>query len=97
MWYNEINKPGYDFNNQGFSMGTGHFTEVVWVKVTHIGHGISGGYVCGRYSPSGNVHGQFEQNVPRLIDGWEKMKAADDKIKADKKAAEKEANKPKTK
>ena len=89
-------------------MGTGHFTQVVWKKCTHVGHGISGGWVCGRYSPAGNMQGAFDQNVPRLVEGWEKMKEADDKIKADKKAADdiikdekrladKEANKPKTK
>ena len=55
MWYNEINDPGYDFNKQGFAMGTGHFTQVVWSDCTHVGHGISGGYVCGRYSPAGNM------------------------------------------
>ena len=43
------------------------------------------------------MQGAFEQNVPPLVAGWEQMKAADDKIKSDKKAAEKEANKPKTK
>lgn len=97
MWYNEINDPGYDYNNQGFASGTGHFTQVVWKECTHVGFGIAGGYVVGRYVPHGNMMGAFEQNVPPLVAGWEEMKAADDKIKADKKAAEKDANKPKTK
>ena len=54
------------------------------------------------------MQGDFEQNVPPLIAGWEKMKEADDKVKAEKTAAanvikdqkrqaEKAANKPKTK
>eukprot|EP00741_Cyanophora_paradoxa_P009965 tig00000157_g9651.t2 len=25
-WWNEVNNPGYDFSNPGFSYGTGHFT-----------------------------------------------------------------------
>merc|ERR1712093_751035 len=29
-WYNEVHNPGYDFNNGGFTGGTGHFTQVVW-------------------------------------------------------------------
>ena len=55
MWYNELTDPGYDYNNHGFGMGTGHFTQVVWKDCTHVGHGISGGWVCGRYSPAGNM------------------------------------------
>ena len=27
-WYNELNKPGYDFNNPGWSSDVGHFTQV---------------------------------------------------------------------
>ena len=84
MWYNELHNPGYDYNNQGFGMGTGHFTQVVWKECTHVGHGISGGWVVGRYSPAGNMQGDFEQNVPPLVAGWEKMKEADDKVKAEK-------------
>ena len=26
MWYNEVNDPGYDFENPGWDYGTGHFT-----------------------------------------------------------------------
>ena len=53
MWYDEIKD--YDWNNQGFGMNTGHFTQVVWKECTHVGHGISGGWVVGRYSPAGNM------------------------------------------
>ena len=55
-------------------MGTGHFTQVVWVKSTELGMGHatsqSGSvYTVARYSPPGNYTnpGQFEQNVPRLL------------------------------
>jgi hypothetical protein len=34
MWYDEVTNPGYDFKNQGFSSGTGHFTQVVWKDST---------------------------------------------------------------
>ena len=60
MWYNEINDPGYDFKKQGFTMGTGHFTQVVWKACPHVGFGIKGGYVVGRYVPHGNMQGAFE-------------------------------------
>ena len=31
-WYDEIDEPGYDFENPGYNQnpGTGHFTQVVW-------------------------------------------------------------------
>ena len=74
MWYNEIDNPGYDFANPGFSSGTGHFTQVVWKATTHVGFGFATGsdgwnYVVGRYHPPGNMNmpGFFEENVPELL------------------------------
>jgi uncharacterized protein YkwD len=72
QWYNEIDDPGYDFSNQGFTSGTGHFTQVVWVKSTELGmgHAMSPDgkavYTVARYAPAGNFLGQFEDNVPPL-------------------------------
>ncbi|MEU6829146.1 CAP family protein [Nocardia beijingensis] len=67
MWYDEIKE--YDFNNPGFSMRTGHFTQVVWKASTRLGIGYAsqGGttVVVGLYNPPGNVEGQFPQNVAR--------------------------------
>ena len=64
-WYNEVGK--YDFSNPGFSGETGHFTAVVWRASTAIGCAMK---ACGsmtilacKYSPPGNVLGQFPQNV----------------------------------
>ena len=62
-WYEEI--ADYDFNNPGFSMSTGHFTQVVWKNTTEIGCGYCskcGHYVC-QYNPPGNYSGQFPANV----------------------------------
>ena len=48
-WYDEVNDPGYDFNNPGFSSGIGHFTQVVWKGSTELGCGVAGPYVTCRY------------------------------------------------
>jgi uncharacterized protein YkwD len=65
-WYNEINY--YDFSKPGFSMKTGHFTQVVWVGSTEIGCGQAkskrgGIYIVCNYNPPGNYSGQFPKNV----------------------------------
>lgn len=66
MWYEEINK--YRFNNPGFSSGTGHFTQLVWVGSREIGVAKAASpsgaqYVVARYYPAGNVLGSFPANV----------------------------------
>lgn len=65
MWYNEVSS--YNYNSPGFSMATGHFTQVVWNASTKLGMGLSvgakGTYCVGQYQPAGNYAGQFPQNV----------------------------------
>ncbi|CAF1443647.1 unnamed protein product [Rotaria sordida] len=66
-WYNEIKD--YNFNNGGFSMKTGHFTQVVWRSTKKLGVGVAYGdggrsiYVVAQYSPPGNYQGQYQANV----------------------------------
>ncbi len=65
-WYSEIKK--YNFNKPGFSMATGHFTQVVWKGSTLIGCGKAkskngGIYVVCNYSTPGNYSGKFKENV----------------------------------
>jgi len=65
MWYGEVSQ--YDFESGGFSMETGHFTQLVWMGSTHIGCGVAscGGFevwVC-NYGPAGNMEGAYQANV----------------------------------
>ncbi len=65
MWYGEIAK--YHFPDGGFSMETGHFTQVVWRGTTQVGcgHASCKGndiWVC-NYDPAGNWDGQYPENV----------------------------------
>ena len=65
MWYDEIKQ--YRFPDGGFSMQTGHFTQVVWRGTTQVGCGHSqcnGNdiWVC-EYDPPGNWEGQYRENV----------------------------------
>ena len=56
MWYSEIKY--YDYNNPGFSMDTGHFTQVVWKASKEFGIGVACAknecYMTGNYYPGGN-------------------------------------------
>lgn len=65
MWYREAD--GYSFASGGFSMETGHFTQLVWVASERLGCGVTtcGGldvWVC-NYDPPGNFEGQYRENV----------------------------------
>ena len=74
-WYDEIAK--YDFAAPGFSQKTGHFTQVVWRNSKELGcakASCSGKdyWVC-RYSPPGNIAGQFPENVQSCEHGIESV------------------------
>jgi pathogenesis-related protein 1 len=65
MWIEE--RRGYDFSRGGFSMDTGHFTQVVWKSTRMLGCATAtcGGnrvWVC-NYDPPGNMEGGYGQNV----------------------------------
>ncbi|MBF6352904.1 secretion protein [Nocardia flavorosea] len=61
----------YDYNKPGFSMETGHFTQVVWKATERLGvaracNPESGEtYVVANYDPAGNYEGRFPENVLR--------------------------------
>jgi pathogenesis-related protein 1 len=63
MWVDE----GRHYKGGGFSMKTGHFTQVVWHATREVGcararcSGLEV-WVC-QYDPPGNVEGQYRENV----------------------------------
>ena len=71
--YEEVCKPGYDFEDGKFTMTTGHFTQVVWSSSRQLGIGKATGshdgvpctYIVARYKPAGNFEGQFQTEVKR--------------------------------
>jgi uncharacterized protein YkwD len=72
FWYDE--GAHYSYSEPGFSMSTGHFTQVVWRATERIGcayvscdgrNGTQGKYLVCEYSPAGNItnSGYFDRNV----------------------------------
>lgn len=65
-WYNEIS--AYNYNKPGFSMETGHFTQVVWKSTKRFGCGCAPKdnsiYCTCNYDPPGNYDDQYKANVP---------------------------------
>ena len=65
MWYDEGQR--YDYRRGGFSMQTGHFTQLVWTETTSVGCGVTTCrgmdlWVC-QYDPPGNVEGGYGAHV----------------------------------
>ncbi|KAL3872138.1 hypothetical protein ACJMK2_040089 [Sinanodonta woodiana] len=67
QWYSEISK--HDFTTEPRSLGSGHFTQMVWKESKEMGIGkakTSGGkvIVVANYRPAGNLVGHYVKNVP---------------------------------
>lgn len=65
MWYREIAQ--YRFGRGGFSMKTGHFTQLVWRSTREVGCGVAqckglDVWVC-NYDPPGNVESMYKEQV----------------------------------
>ena len=65
-WYDEVKE--FNFEIPAFNAKCGHFTQMVWVNTRHIGvaKAVSHDgtqYVVARYQPSGNILGEFKENV----------------------------------
>ena len=67
-WYNENKKYNYELNN--FQKDTNHFTQLIWNSTKFIGFGYANHnnkncYVA-LYYPTGNIFGQFTNNVFKI-------------------------------
>lgn len=65
-WYSEIKD--HKFGREPTSLGSGHFTQVVWVDTKEVGVGMAKSkegqiYVVANYYPPGNVMGNFATKV----------------------------------
>lgn len=66
-WYNE--NEHYNYDQGGFSLETGHFTQLVWQGSRKLGVGIAFNhdhkqvFVVAQYTPPGNYEGEYQNNV----------------------------------
>ncbi|KAL4707646.1 hypothetical protein ACJJTC_006996 [Scirpophaga incertulas] len=65
-WYSEIKD--HVFGKEPTSLGTGHFTQVIWEDTKEVGVGIAKSkegqiYVVANYFPPGNMLGSFSKKV----------------------------------
>ncbi|CAH2990317.1 unnamed protein product [Chilo suppressalis] len=65
-WYSEIKD--HKFGREPTSLGTGHFTQVIWEDTKEVGVGIAKSkdgqvYVVANYYPPGNMIGSFSTKV----------------------------------
>ncbi|XP_063835531.1 uncharacterized protein LOC135084685 isoform X1 [Ostrinia nubilalis] len=65
-WYSEIKD--HSFGREPTSLGSGHFTQVIWEDTKEVGVGIAKSkegqvYVVANYFPPGNVMGSFAKKV----------------------------------
>ena len=94
-WYNEV--VDYDFNEPGFTSGTGHFTQLVWKGSQQLGCGVACGsnnycFVTCNYYPPGNYLGQFPQNVfPFKEDSGESEKSDESEESDESKESDEDA------
>jgi hypothetical protein len=65
LFQNELKN--YNFEQPGFAMNTGHFTQNVWVGSKELGIGIAPPFVVLHFWPRGNVIGLFDTNVSPLV------------------------------
>lgn len=68
-WYDEIKQHSFHF--EPASMGTGHFTQLVWKDSKELGVGMSKNskgqvYVVANYDPPGNYVGKYAVSVPPI-------------------------------
>jgi hypothetical protein len=63
MWYDEIEKTNPRGIVNGFSGGTGHYTQVVWKKSVDLGCGLYDKTYCCMYGPGGNWGNKYKENV----------------------------------
>jgi len=68
MWYDEVKD--YNFETPAYNAKCGHFTQMIWRDTKELGvakttasDGVQ--YVVARYSPPGNVVGEFKNGIRR--------------------------------